>query len=359
MAHEGWEERFVIVGKPGWHKLGWNPEAGTIVLAQEAFNRQPFEVVMTPVRTDIKTPVLFGENVQTLELNYSALVRLPGGTWGAECFGIVGPDYHLINPEKMCALWDLAAGNAGIETYGVLNEGRELFITQKLPSFKVLKDECVNHICLYAPWDSKSAIRVFETPTRVVCANTLKMGIQTAGAMFMMRHVEGSEPKLVKWLATMHAQALTKAGEIQQALTKLALTRVKQEDIDALLAGVFPLPTRPRATPDKDENAQKEKWWESACSSTKKRRSAVRVLFDGAGIGMDTLACAGTAFGLWNAVAEHADHGAANVSTDPRRANNREYDALFGKRAGWKEDAYETMWTYATTGKVPEMAIVR
>jgi phage/plasmid-like protein (TIGR03299 family) len=359
MAHEGWDKRFVIVGQPAWHKLGWNPAAGTIVLAKEAFDRQPFQVVMTPVRTDISTPVLFGESAKTLELNYKALIRLPGATWDAECFGIVGPDYHLIDPERMCALWDIAAGNAGIETYGVLNEGRELFITQRLPNYDVMGDECVNHICLHSPWDGKRGIRVFETPTRVVCANTLNLGIQTAGAMFMLRHVAGSEPKLVKWLAEMHAQALTKAGEIQAALTKLALTRVKQEDIDALLAGIMPLPSMPRPTPDKEENAKKLKWWESACASTKKRRSAVRVLFDGAGIGMDTKACAGSAFGFFNAVAEFCDHGQANKSTDPKREHSREYDTLFGVRAEYKADAYDTLWTYATTGKVPEMAIVR
>lgn len=353
-----------VVGEPAWHRLGTNYPEGTKVLATEAFMHAPIEIVKEPLTATITTPTLFGAPMTTVvETGYSGLFRLAGPKWEMACLGPVGPDYHLISPEMICNLWDFATGNAGIETYALLGEG-EMFITQRLPDYDVKGDECTNHLVLYSPWGGNKAIRLFETPTRVVCRNTLNIGIQYAGSMFQLKHAKATEAKLVKWMGEMQANALQKAGEMQAALTKLAETRVSMADVDALLAGIMPCPNAPRPTPDKEENARKAKTHKDVCRNMRARRSEVRILFEGAGIGMDTPACAGTAFGLFNAVAEYCDHGPAN------KGSNRNYDTLFGKRAEWKEQAYFVLSDLALNGSVPtnaydeayadaEMAIVR
>lgn len=365
MSSGNWEENFVVVGQPAWHKLGQNFAEGTHVLAKEAFDYKPYQIVLQPLHTEVEIPAFdpftgrFGSNVQRLELAQRALLRLPGATWELSNLGIVGPEYVLIDPETVCTIWDIATENAGIETYGVLNGGSELFITRRLDPYDVAGDECVNHLCLHAPFDGKRAYRCFQTPTRIVCENTLVIGIENAGTMFAVRHTADSKAKLVKWLAAMQAEVAERAGKMKEAFTHLAKTAIKVADVDALIAEILPTPKAPRATPDKAENEKREKLHKSQVAGMVARRNRVKVLFEGAGIGMDTVAANGTAWGLFNAVVEDCDHGPANKQRAGAEYDTRAYDALFGVRAEWKEEAYRSLFTYATTGKVPELVTVR
>ena len=59
-------------------------------------------------------------------------------------------------------------------------------------------------------------------------------------------------------------------------------------------------------------------------------------MFSGEGLGMDSPAASGTAWGFYNAVAEYYDHG-----RDVRNQDRQVAESLFGEFVGLKAAAYE------------------
>lgn len=340
MAHQLFGDRFVQRGDaPAWHKLGI--QAGNqFVSASEAYGYNPYHVELTPCYTEIglagATP--FSVEQARLELAYQAIIRHPTPDDNqVRCFGIVGPEYKMITPTDLCAIWDEVV-QAGIETLGALKEGRELFITVKLPSFAVNGDEHDNYMVLHAPWDGIHAYRVFTTPVRVVCNNTLMLGLEMAGEAFKIKHDGGSEKRLRMWLDGIVQRAEAKTKGITDTLTLMANVPLPDADADRLIERALPLPNQPRLTPDPATNAKREEAWELQAKAQRRTREQVKVLYQGMGYGMDI---ANTPYKLYNAGVEALDWAPV------KKEKVAIADALFGGRADVKVDLFNVTFDYA------------
>lgn len=340
MSHMLFGDRFAQRGdKPAWTKIGF--QAGDrYISASEAYGRNPYRVEVTPVYTEIglpgRTPF---ETIPTkLELAYQSIIRFP--TPDDErtlCFGVVGPEYKLITPGDLCNIWDEVV-QAGIETLGALKDGREMFITVKLPSFEVNGDEHDNYMVLHAPWDGIHAYRVFTTPIRVVCNNTLMLGIEMAGEAFKVKHDGGSEKRLRMWLDGIVQRAEAKTKGITETLTLMGQVDLPKPDALRLIEKALPLPNTPRMTPSMDTNKKREEAWEIAAKSVRRTREQVKVLYEGMGYGMDI---ADTPYKLYNAGVEAMDWAPV------KKEGVAIADALFGGRADQKVDLFNVTFDYA------------
>ncbi len=340
MSHQLFGDRFTQRGdKPAWHKLGVQM-GDQFVSAGEAYNRNPYRIEVTPVYTEIglpgRTPF---ETIPTkLELAYQSIIRFP--TPDDErtlCFGVVGPEYKLITPGDLCGIWDEVV-QAGIETLGALKDGREMFITVKLPSFDVNGDEHDNYMVMHAPWDGVHAYRVFTTPIRVVCNNTLMLGIEMAGEAFKVKHDGGSEKRLRMWLDGIVQRAEAKTKGITETLTLMGQVDLPKPDALRLIERALPLPNMPRMTPSMDTNKKREEAWEIAAKSVRRTREQVTVLYEGMGYGMDI---ADTPYKLYNAGVEAMDWAPV------KKEGVAIADALFGGRADQKVDLFNVTFDYA------------
>lgn len=340
MSHQLFGDRFSQRGdRPAWHKIG-TQMGDRYISAGEAYGRNPYRIEVTPVYTEIglpgRTPF---ETVPTkLELAYQSIVRFP--TPDDErtlCFGVVGPEYKLITPGDLCGIWDEVV-QAGIETLGALKDGREMFITVKLPSFEVNGDEHDNYMVLHAPWDGIHAYRVFTTPIRVVCNNTLMLGIEMAGEAFKVKHDGGSEKRLRMWLDGIVQRAEAKTKGITETLTLMGQVDLPKPDALRLIERALPLPTAPRMTPSTETNEKREAAWEIAAKSVRRTREQVTVLYEGMGYGMDI---ADTPYKLYNAGVEAMDWAPV------KKEGVAIADALFGGRADQKVDLFNVTFDYA------------
>jgi phage/plasmid-like protein (TIGR03299 family) len=112
-----------------------------------------------------------------------------------QILGVVGADYTpLQNAEAfdfMDALVD--SGEAKYETAGALRGGRWVWVMMTTPrGIKINGSDEVNlYLLLFNSHDGSRSITAAATPVRVVCQNTLNLGLQAARRRWSVRHVAG------------------------------------------------------------------------------------------------------------------------------------------------------------------------
>lgn len=180
MAHEITStDAFGYVGKKAWHGLGVELESD--LSAEQAFNQLGlgWETELFPIRANM------GEERINLP-EHRAHIRMDT----KQVLGVVGKDYRPISNREMAKFADALVGEDAaiqVETGGSLRGGKRVFVLVKLPrDTEVLDGDMLkNYICISNGHDGTNAFRVFYTPIRVVCANTLAMAeANVSGARF-------------------------------------------------------------------------------------------------------------------------------------------------------------------------------
>lgn len=238
MAHEITKsDAFGYVGEKAWHGLGQKLADG--LTPTEAFN-----TLGLGWSTDLfEVPALtLPDGRQVTTPDFRLHVRMDTAT----TLGVVGKDYRPISNQQMAEFAEALAGQDAairVETGGSLRGGRRVFVLVKLPSdTEVLNgDDLKNYVCISNGHDGLNAFRVFYTPIRVVCANTLAMAeASVGGARFnhdgdVMKKIELARAALgiiVKRSETFAEQA--------RALAKVQMTEAEIKDyFDRMYATIF------------------------------------------------------------------------------------------------------------------------
>lgn len=169
--------------------------------------------------------------VTTLDVpRHFATVRTHPHTSKPDVLAVVGNDYRVVQNEQHCELLNLLVDEAGahFETAGSLRNGREVFVTMKLPRTVRLAD--TDDIDLYlaamSSHDGTKPWRVIVTPTRIVCANTQRIALRTARASYTIKHTAAARSKIAQARTALgivwnYCDEFEKAAEqlIQQTLT--------------------------------------------------------------------------------------------------------------------------------------------
>lgn len=215
MAHEietfsNGEAAFVSARMDAWHQLGTKTDDA--MTAEEALKLAylaDWDVRKVAIVTANGTPVP----------DRWATVRTNPVSHLEDVLGVVGTKYQPIqneaNTELLNALVELSG--AHFETAGSLKNGREVFVTMKMPQNMRVGgiDDVEMYIAALNSHDGSSAFRFLVTPVRIVCANTQAMAIRGARASFSIRHTRSS------------------TAAIAQARQALGLTHVYQEAFEA------------------------------------------------------------------------------------------------------------------------------
>lgn len=327
MSHEIFGDRFLSYRQPAWHGLGLVIEEQ--VGAREALQRiGPYEVKLLPLAATL-------DGRQIPIETHKGIVRLPTEDDSeARVFGVVRGEYALIDPQQLVDIWDEFVA-APVETIAALKHGSVMFISTKLPSWEVRGDQIDDYLLLHNPMNGWQAAQVLQTQVRVVCNNTLRMALQQAGAnAYTVVHDSTARERLGRWLAEMYEGAAARAAAIREAYEILAAHRVTEPEAQYVLEAAYPMPKPPRENAPAEVMRLREEDYERHRERAVARRAAALGLFEGAGVGMDAPAAAGTAWGLYNAVVETEDY---------RRwvkLEAKAYDTLYGNRAEAKERAF-------------------
>lgn len=325
MAHElaetNGQAAMAFFGDVPWHGLGTRLE--NPAYADEAIRAAglDYQVGLTGLVTAEGTAVPDRKGVVRQDTN--------------SVLGVVGNSYVPVQNRDCFSFLDavVAAGCVQYHTAGALGKGERVWMLAKLPDHIRVKDSddvTEKFLLLSNSHDGSSALRVFFTPIRVVCANTLAIaGRQARGQGVSIIH-KGDLSAKVRQAREVLGLAHQFFGDAEQEIHWLASRYPSRRQLDTYFRTLYPDPPNGETT------------------RTRNIRTELHRLFEN-GIGHDLPAIRHTAWAALNAVTEYVDHyrtargRSAAEKTDARLAS-----AWFGSGARLKARAWELAMQMAT-----------
>jgi phage/plasmid-like protein (TIGR03299 family) len=292
MSHEIFNNRFMSLRQPAWHRLGKvfkNP-----LTAREAWTEMgPYKVVKAPIYAQNQV----GEGIVPVKNKFAVTGIFDNkGLNEQHHYGLVDARYELISPDQLISLWEMATG-ATIETMGVLQHGKRFFMTTELPSFGVKGDEHKMFMSLISPHGSRQSLILLLSPVRVVCWNTAQAAIEAAKVEYRVPHIKGATNKVGRWLKEQFEGAAMKSEVMKEALTILTTKTVSAPEVKSYLDELVPVPVETAAVDNSDARIKAQG-----------TQDTITALFGGEAIGAETEAFDGTLYGLYNSVVEYVDY---------------------------------------------------
>ena len=313
----------MYVGEVPWHGLGTCLDAPAT--AEEAITAAglDYEVQLTPIAT------YDGITVE----GRRAVVRYHR----QEVLGVVSDQYVPVQNRQAFGFLDsiVAEGGLRYHTAGALGKGEKIWLLAKLPDqirVKNSEDTVDKFLLLSNAHDGSAALRVFFTPIRVVCANTLSLA---------HRRGEG------QGVYVMHKGDL--AAKIQEAQTVLGFAKVFYDDAEEKinrLASHYPTQAMLSAYfkaiyPDPEEGKDNTR--------AENVRQELTRLFE-QGVGHDMPQISRTSWAAFNAVTEYVDHfRPTRCKEDTNRVSRRLDSIWFGSGARLKQQAWDLALEMATS----------
>ena len=113
--------------------------------------------------------------------------------------GFVSERYKIVQNSEAFSFTDhLIGGDVKYETAGSLSNGERVWILAKLPEVKILGDETIPYLVFTNSFNGDTGVRVALTPIRVVCANTLALGLEHSARIWSANHTGNIEEKLAE-----------------------------------------------------------------------------------------------------------------------------------------------------------------
>ncbi len=241
---------------------------------------------------------------------------------------MVGDRYKIIQNKDAFGFFDDVVGNgdAKYQTAGALGNGERIWLLAKLPKSTLnFKDDVVEKfLCLTNSHDGGSALRVYFTPIRVVCQNTLNISLKDAKGGISIRHSGDLNTKVAEAQRVL-GFALKFSDVFDKSAVALADKQVGVQQLDQYINRVF------------DAVA------DDATLKTKNARSSLRTavlgLFDKEGAQIPAIR--GSAWAAYNAVTGYVDHLQSFKKGSSDEATNRLKSIWFGNGADVKSRAYD------------------
>lgn len=334
MSHEVFGNIAGYVRKPAWHTLGTVfEEAPTAVEAVKAIGAD-FKYTLEPLVAAIKGPD--GKRIALQIPDKRAIVREEVNEGGPEVMGIVSPTYEIIQNMQFAEALDSLTPMWPVETLGVLKRGKTVFFTLKTGSKQLGSSNIEKYFLVTDSKTGKQSTRFLYTPVRVECNNMLQAALSTAAVQGTLVHRAGvaEEFQFRTSLLSKLINVEKEVDEAFEAMTKAVLT-IEQRDL--VIASYWPAPKKNARTEfvdliDEDDaelrslrnmgvSASEE--FERLINRSAVVKTEVATLWEK--FNDEYPDHANTAWAVYNAVAEHADH--------MRPSENSPYAALFGDRA--------------------------
>jgi phage/plasmid-like protein (TIGR03299 family) len=315
LAMSNGKPAFAYYGEAPWHGLGRQLDAPAT--AQEAITAAglDYEVQLTPIAT---------YDGLTVE-GRRAVVRYDK----QEVLGVVSDRYVPVQNRQAFGFLDavVADGNLRYHTAGALGKGEKIFLLAKLPESIRVKnsDDFVDkYLLLSNAHDGSAALRVFFTPIRVVCQNTLSMAERRGrgqGASIM--HKGNLEAKILE-----AQQILGLARRFFDDAAAVIDHLASHSPTSAQLAAYFG-----KLYPDPEEGKENTR--------AVNTRFNLQRLFE-EGVGHDQPGVKGTTWAAYNAVTEYVDHFRTARGRDDCDRTSRRLDSIwFGSGAQLKAKAWD------------------
>ena len=271
-------ETMMYTGETPWHGLGTKVDEAPDSATAIKMAGLDWEVTQENVRV--------GRNVVD---GYKANVRSSDHS----VLGITTDKYTIVQNKDAFALTDAMIGaGCKYETAGSLKDGKIVWLLALTDQRKILGDDVNQYLTFVNGFDGKTPVKVFDTSTRVVCANTLQLALSEAKRVWTFEHTNGVHDRLREFQITM-----TNARKYMDSLEKFAeelhKKTISQRQLDEILSQVY----------GDEQEFKDQKLKQDRIVRLKKRVIDVYNDTD------DLQNHRGNAWGLFNAFADVAGHG--------------------------------------------------
>lgn len=293
-----------------WHGLG--TQVDHLLTAEEAITASGLDWEVEPVN-------IF-HNYKGARVNIENKKALRRSSDG-RILSVLSPQYKPVQNRQAFGFFDdvVGTGQAKYETAGSLRGGQKIWmLAQVKDSISVKGDEVRKYLLLLNGHDGTVALKMFFTPVRVVCMNTLTAAEASAKRIetFYAKHTGDVTSRIerAREILGMTNQFYTQFSERANYLAKQALPTGQ---MPKLLAAAFGTTgsVRPQDVVNLDD------------LGTGKRAdtmSLINDLFEGKGKGLDIPAIRGTKWAAYNAVVEYLDYSKQFRGENPKD-NRLEY----------------------------------
>lgn len=330
MAHNisnvnGINEVFVA-GAPAWHNLGVNvSEAQTW---EEAVKLAHLD--WTVSKQQLKNPIT--DNL--LDGQY-ALLRDDTHDF----LSIVGNGYRPIQNVEIFDWCTALVENkeAKFASAGALNGGRTVWCLCELKNeFAVVKSDAHKTYLLAVDNRDKRSATLKVVDCRVVCNNTLSIALGEAGEFIKIRHSANADQKIFD-LKALVAGVSANIRTLEDKLKELSKKKVTAKSFEAVLTKLFP---------ELDTSTSQQKMAAQIAENfTRNDNNAVPAI-------------QGTAYNLFNAFTEYADHNKTGFRGGPEvQIQKRAQYALFDDGVDWKNESLDTICDVFLDMNVPEKKV--
>lgn len=220
--------------------------------------------------------------------------------------GVVSDKYKIVQNKDAFAFTDnLLDNEAKYVTAGSLRGGKNVWMLAQLPRTKILGDDIDQYLCFTNTHDGTGAVRVFTTPIRVCCNNTLNLALNTAKRSWSCRHMGNLESKMHEASRTLEL-ANKYMTELNTTAERLANTHISDERLMQIVAEMFPV--------DEDNQSHRQ----LANMEQAKREFMVAYYMP------DIEQFRNTAWGVINAMSDFCGHASPKRNTSTYQENNFE-----------------------------------
>jgi phage/plasmid-like protein (TIGR03299 family) len=301
-------------GDVPWHRLGTR-------LEQPATAREAIEVAGLAYQVELKS----------LRTNDGNAVSTRKATVRADTnavLGVVGNGYVPVQNSQAFGFLDaiVTDGSLRYHTAGALGKGEKIWMLAKLPGNIRVKnsDDTVDKFLLLSnSHDGSAALRVYFTPIRVVCQNTLALAERRSEGQGVSILHKGDLQAKIKEAQEVLGFATRFYDDAEERINRLASHYPSQDQLSAYFKEIYPDPEEGK------DNAR----------ATNIRQELHRLFEEG--IGHDTPEIKHSSWMAFNAVTEFVDHVRPSRGTnDGDRASRRLDSIWFGSGARLKQQAW-------------------
>jgi len=298
MAHQIMENdwMFSANGIRPWHGLGSVIDKAPSTEEAIRIAKLDWSVEKMPLyaKQEVK-----GKKDPYLDSGYQGLIRTDIGF----CTGVVKDRYEIVqNIEAFNFVDDIMAAEKGAvkyETAGSLYNGKKIFLLVRMPDQNLLDDVIENYLFFTNSHDGLSSVKAGVSNVRVVCDNTLQMALKGATRSWSAPHTKTVKQKQQE---AIHSLKLATAyiKEMPKMAEKLVAKKIKVEKVIPLFFTAAEL----------EKSAGQE---------------AVAKITAIANFKPDLANFKGTAWGVYNAVADYVSHPGSKEF----RSHDRKMDTFF------------------------------
>jgi phage/plasmid-like protein (TIGR03299 family) len=244
------QANMVWADTPCWHGLGtkMDPKQGAIAWMKAA--NLDWEVKRQPMFTELPN----GEHATVVGRTgqeYAVLVRDHGNgkfDHKEDVFGPCGPDWTAVQNEEVFTFMEkfCKAGKMKMETCGALKGGTEIWALAKYrDDYEILKGDTMRGYLLFHNahvWGKGNQLK--NTPTRVVCNNTLNMALSKGvgkgkRGTFRMPHVKAFDADVQRAAEEAVGLANSQMDDLKVAAEFLSGKQAKPEAVQEFIAQLY------------------------------------------------------------------------------------------------------------------------